>query len=229
MQHFVAMNGLKRLDGRVFAFNYRVSDESFSVKKKLGSAKGGHGAATEQVRLYDVQCALDALLAKHVGTGRGRLSMTYALGLFAVLEDAVSLAGVVSPLLERCLGLLFDCVFSPEMTVIGTQMMHSDSTSVTRAPWFEVCKDLQFELGERLDEQNTETGKKLRENANSSRIDALAQLSVAKEIIQNANEQQQQLQLDVSYVRCITHLMQHLHTGCWYEERRSHMLPPLFK
>jgi hypothetical protein len=223
------MNGPKRLDSRKFPFNYRVADEGLSIKQKLGCAKVGHVAASEQVRLCDLQCALDALLAKNVGTGRARLSVNYALGLFAVVEDAVSLAGVVAPLLDRCLELLLDCVFSPEMTVIGTQMMHSNATSVTRAPWFEVCKDLQFELGQRLEEQNTETGKKILEHVNSSRNNALAQLSVAKEVIQTANEQQQRLQLDLSYVRCVTHMMQHLHTGRWHEERRSHMLPPQFK
>jgi hypothetical protein len=223
------MHGPKRLDSRKFSFNYRVADESPSIKHKLGSSHVGHVAATEQVRLYEVQCALDALLARNVGTGRSRLSVTYALGLFAVLEDAVSLAGVVAPLLDRCLELLMDCVFSPEITVIATQMMHSDATSVTRVPWFEVCKDLQFELGQRQDEQNTETDKQLHGHVNSSRNDALAQLSVAKEVIQTANEQQRRLQLDVTYVRCVTHMMQHLHTGHWHEERRSHVLPPLFK
>ena len=224
-----AMNGPKRHDGRKYSFNYRVDDEILSMKQKTGSAKVGHVAASEQIRLYDVQCALDTLIAKHVGTGRGRLSVTYALGLFAVIEDAVSLSGIVAPLLERCFELLLDCVFSPEMTVIGTQLMHSNTTSMTRAPWFEVCRDLQFELGQQLEGQSMETGQNISQQGNSSRNDALAQLSVAKDVIQTANEQQQRLQLDGSYVRCITHMMQHIHTGRWHEVRRSNMLPPIFK
>jgi hypothetical protein len=226
------MNGPKKLGARKFPFNYRVVEETLNMKPKMptGFSKVGYCAAAESVRLHDVQCALDALLAKHGGAGRGRLSVTYALGLFAVAEDAVSLSGNAASLLHRCLELLLDCVFSSEMTVIGTQMMHSDSTSVTRAPWFEVCKDLQFELGRQLEgEGNDNVSKGNLEHDNASRKNVLAQLSVAKEVIQTANEQQHQLQLDGCYVRCITHMMQHLHTGLWHEERRSHLLPPLFK
>ena len=124
---------------RRFPFNYRV-EESLSTKLKAGSPHGGHAAAAEQMRLSGVKCALDELLARHGGAGRSRLSVTYALGLFGVAEDAVSLAGNAAPLLQNCLELLFDCVFSPHMTVISNQLMHSDGTSLTRAPWFEVCK-----------------------------------------------------------------------------------------
>jgi hypothetical protein len=226
------MNAQRKLGTRKFSFNYRVVDETLNMKPKLppGFSKIGYSAASESVRLHDVQCALDALLAKHGGTGRSRLSVTYALGLFSVAEDAVSLSGNAAPLLQRCLELLLDCVFSSEMTVIGTQMMHSDSTSVTRAPWFEVCKDLQFELGRQLEGESTNNVNKGNlEHDDASRKNVLAQLSVAKEVIQTANEQQHQLQLDGCYVRCITHMMQYLHTGLWREERRSHLLPPLFK
>ena len=67
------MDGPRKLDNRKFPFNYRVADEKFGVKPKLGSAKGGHIAAADEMRLSDVQCALDELLAKHCGTGRSRL------------------------------------------------------------------------------------------------------------------------------------------------------------
>jgi hypothetical protein len=223
------MDGPRKLDSRKFPFNYRVADEKFCVKPKLGSAKGGHIAAADEMRLSDVQCALDELLAKHCGTGRSRLSVNYALGLFAVAEAAASLSGKVAPLLESCLKLLVDCVFSPEMTVIGTQLMHSNSTSVTRAPWFEVCKDLRFELGQHHEGEVSDAASLTPAPGHVSRNNAVAQLSAAKEIIQTANEQQYRLQLEGSYVRCITHMMQHLHTGVWHQERRSHMLPPQFK
>jgi hypothetical protein len=224
------MSGSRKLDGHKFPFNYRVTDDSLSIKSKLGSSKVGRATGADNIRLHDVQCALDSLLAKHGGAGRSRLSVTYALGLFAVAEDAVSLSGNVAPLLEQCLQLLLDCVFSTEMTVIGTQMMHSGSTSVTRAPWFEVCKDLQFELGRQQDGENVENADtKSPGHDDASRNNVLVQLSVAKEVIQTANEQQHRLQLDGCYVRCITHMMQYIHTGLWREERRSHLQAPLFK
>lgn len=212
----------KQGGGGKYFFNY-VVEETLRAKQKPGSS-------SEQMRLSDVQCALDALLVKHGGAGRSRLCVTYALGLFGVAEDAASLAGNAAPLLRNCLQLLFDCVFSPHMTVIGTQLVHSDGTSLTRAPWFEVCKDLQFELGQQLEgERMGTTDDALLPHGEPARKNVLAQLSVAKEIIMTANEQQNRLQLDGSYVRCITHMMQHLHTGQWYIERRSHLLPPLFK
>ncbi len=233
------MNAPRKLDSRHFVkfpFNYRVADETLSTKLKPGFSKSGHTAAVDHIRLHDVQCALDSLLAKHGGGagGRSRLSVTYALGLFAVAEQALALAGNAAPLLERCLQLLLDCVFSPEMTVISTQMLHSmsysDSTSVTRAPWFEVCKDLQFELGRQSEGDTADnSGEMCVEHSDSSRKNMLAQLSVAKEVIRTANEQQYRLQLDACYVRCVTHMMQYIHTGMWCEERRSHLLPPLFK
>lgn len=224
------MSGPRKLEGRKFPFNYRVADDGASIKQKLGPSKGGRVGGADNIRLHDVQCALDSLLAKHGGAGRSRLSVTYALGLFAVAEDAVSLSGNAAPLLEQCLQLLLDCVFSTEMTVISTQMMHSGSTSVTRAPWFEVCKDLQFELGRQLDGENVgSVDTKSPGHDDASRSNVLAQLSVAKEVIQTANEQQYRLQLDACYVRCITHMMQYIHTGRWREERRSHLHPPLFK
>ncbi len=224
------MDGPRKLENRKFPFNYRVADGKFCVKPKPSSAKGGHIAAADKIRLSDVQCALDELLAKNCGTGRSRLNVNYALGLFAVVEAAASLSGPVAPLLESCLQLLVDCVFSPEMTVIGTQLMHSASTSVTRAPWFEVCKDLRFELGRQLEGENSDDVAKLTQHPGiESRNNVTAQLSVAKEIIQTANEQQYRLQLDGMYVRCITHMMQHLHTGLWHQERRSHLVAPLFK
>ena len=237
------MNGptARKPDSRNFAkfpFNYRVADETLSTKLKPGFSKSGHTAAVDHIRLHDVQCALDSLLAKHGGGagGRSRLSVTYALGLFAVAEQALALAGNAAPLLERCLQLLLDCVFSPEMTVISTQIMHSvsysDSTSVTRAPWFEVCKDLQFELGRQVEGDTADNeGKMGVEHSDSDclRKSVSAQLAVAQEVIQTANEQQYRLQLDACHVRCVTHMMQYIHTGMWCEERRSHLLPPLFK
>jgi hypothetical protein len=107
--------------------------------------------------------------------------------------------------------------------------MHSNSTSVTRAPWFEVCKDLQFELGQQQEGEVSDAANLTPASGHVSRNNAMAQLSAAKEIIQTANEQQYRLQLEGSYVRCVTHMMQHLHTGVWHQERRSHLLPPLFK
>jgi hypothetical protein len=114
------MHGARKLDGRKFLFNYRV-DENIACKSKFGSARAG---LAEQMRLSDIECALDELFAKHGGAGRVRLTVNYALGLFAVAEDAASISGAAAPLLLRCLQLLFDCVFSPEMTVIGTQLVH---------------------------------------------------------------------------------------------------------